>query len=151
MFPGKDVTSTTFLYHLTDGVGTPRARQGSEEIRPKSPNVSNDTFSKRTGFSKIRRKQKIYVEFNNLQPGRRKENGDETKNKQLANRVAQNGNDNNKARGVTRRGEKRRDNRDNCTSSSSHQHFIVVLPRMVTLAPAVTGSDRSDLVETLQL
>jgi hypothetical protein len=85
-------------------VGTPRARQGSEEIRPKSPNVSNDTFSKRTGFSKIRRKQKIYVEFNNLQPGRRKENGDETKNKQLANRVAQNGNDNNKARGVTRRG-----------------------------------------------
>jgi hypothetical protein len=31
------------------------------------------------------------------------------------------------------------------------QHFIVVLPRMVTLAPAVTGSDRNDFVETLQL
>ena len=57
-------------------------------------------------------------------------------------------NDNHKAQGVTR-GE-----RQKVETRQLHQptrHFIVVLPRMVTLAAAVTGSERSDLVETLQL
>jgi hypothetical protein len=61
---------------LTDGVGTPRARQGSEEIRPKSPSVSSETFSKRTGFSKIK-ETKEHVKFK--KPSGRKENGDENK------------------------------------------------------------------------
>ena len=51
MLPGKVVTSTVLRYHWTVGGGRPRARHGSDEMRPKSPSVSNDTFSCSSGFS----------------------------------------------------------------------------------------------------
>jgi hypothetical protein len=75
------------------------------------------------------------------------------KNKQLANRVPKKGMTITKSLGRYQRvgGKETRQSRQLQQQPKQPQHFIVVLPRMVTLAPAVTGSDRNDFVETLQL
>ena len=58
LLPGKVVTSTVFLNHLTEGSGRPRARHGNDEILPKSPSVSKPTLSTSIGFSISKKKKK---------------------------------------------------------------------------------------------